>query len=104
MRTQRRAFTRLTTEHGMMTADGSIGVLATGSLDDSVLRSLLQAMPRGTWELVCHPGYNDQALEQANTRLLGSRETERCALLDVIPEALRKEPGLTLTDFHQLRC
>jgi predicted glycoside hydrolase/deacetylase ChbG (UPF0249 family) len=104
MQTQRRTFTRLTTEHGMMTADGSIGVLATGSLDDSVLRSLLQAMPRGTWELVCHPGYNDQALEQANTRLLRSRETERCALLDVIPEALRKEPGLTLTDFHQLRC
>jgi chitin disaccharide deacetylase len=104
MRTQWRAFTRLTMEHGMMTADGSIGVLATGSLDDSVLRSLLQAMPRGTWELVCHPGYNDQALEQANTRLLSSRETERCALLDVIPEALRKEPGLTLADFHQLRC
>jgi chitin disaccharide deacetylase len=104
MQTQRRAFTRLTTEHGMMTADGSIGVLATGTLDDSILRSLLQAMPRGTWELVCHPGYNDQALEQANTRLLRSRETERCALLDVIPEALRKEPGLTLTDFHQLRC
>ena len=104
MRTQRRAFARLITEHGMMTADGSIGVLATGSLDDSVLRSLLQAMPGGTWELVCHPGYNDQALEQANTRLLGSRETERCALLDVIPEALRQEAGLTLTDFHQLRC
>ena len=104
MQIQRRAFARLTTEHGMMTADGSIGVLATGSLDDSVLRSLLQAMPRGTWELVCHPGYSDQALEQANTRLLSSRETERCALLDVIPEALRKEPGLTLTDFHQLRC
>ena len=42
MRTQRRAFSRLTKEHGMMTADGSIGVLATGSLDDSVLRSLLR--------------------------------------------------------------
>jgi predicted glycoside hydrolase/deacetylase ChbG (UPF0249 family) len=104
MQTQRRAFTRLTTQHGMMTADGSIGVLATGSLDDSVLRSLLQAMPGGTWELVCHPGYSDQALEQAHTRLLSERETERCALLDVIPEALRNEPGLTLTNFHQLRC
>jgi predicted glycoside hydrolase/deacetylase ChbG (UPF0249 family) len=104
MRTQRRAFTRLITENGMMTADGSIGVLATGSLDDSVLRCLLEAMPRGTWELICHPGYNDAELEQANTRLLRSRETERCALLDVIPEVLRKESGLTLTDFHQLRC
>src|SRR3984957_10037503 len=102
MQTQRRSFFRLITEHGMMTADGAIGVLATGRLDDFVLRSLLQAMPGGTWELVCHPGYSDQALEQAHTRLLASRETERFALLDVIPEALRKESGLTLTDFHQL--
>ncbi len=37
MRTQRRAFSRLIMEHGMMTADGSIGLLATGILDDSVL-------------------------------------------------------------------
>ena len=103
MQTQRRSFFRLTTEHGMMTADGAIGVLATGRLDDSVLRSLLQAMPGGTWELVCHPGYIDQALEQAHTRLLASRETERFALLEVIPEALSKESGLALTDFHQLR-
>ena len=103
MQTQRRSFFRLITEHGMMTADGAIGVLATGRLDDSVLRSLLQAMPGGTWELVCHPGYSDQALEQAHTRLLASRETERFALLDVIPEALSKESGLALTDFHQLR-
>ena len=50
-------------------------------------------MPEGTWELVCHPGYIDQRSEQAHTRLLASRETERIALLEVIPEALRKEPS-----------
>jgi chitin disaccharide deacetylase len=102
MRSQRRAFSRLTAEHGILTADGSIGVLATGSLDERVLRSLLQAMPGGTWELVCHPGYSDRALEQAHTRLLGSRDVERSALLEVIPEALRNDPGLALIDFHQL--
>ena len=58
-------------------------------------------MPAGTWELVCHPGYSDRALEQAHTRLLASRETERSALLEVIPEAIRKDSGLMLTDFHQ---
>jgi len=62
MRSQRRTFCRLTKEHGLCTADGSIGLLATGVLDDSVLRSLLRAMPEGTWELVCHPGYTDSAL------------------------------------------
>ncbi len=102
MRTQARAFSRLTAEHGMMTADGSIGLLATGTLDDSVLRSLLRAMPQGTWELVCHPGYGDSALDRARTRLRASREVERRALLAVIPEALRNDSDLALIDFHQL--
>jgi predicted glycoside hydrolase/deacetylase ChbG (UPF0249 family) len=102
MRTQGRAFTRLTREHGMITADGSMGLLATGVLDDSVLRSLLRAMPSGTWELVCHPGYSDRALDEARTRLRASREVERSALLEVIPEAVRNDSGLALIDFHQL--
>jgi predicted glycoside hydrolase/deacetylase ChbG (UPF0249 family) len=102
MRSQRRAFLRLTEEYGMLTPDGSIGVLATGILDERILRSLLPAMPSGTWELVCHPGYRDRALEQAHTRLVVSRDTERTALLEVVPEALRKDPGLSLCDFHQL--
>jgi predicted glycoside hydrolase/deacetylase ChbG (UPF0249 family) len=103
MRTQRRAFYKLTRRHGMKSADGSIGLLATGILDEPVLRSLLQAMPAGTWELVCHPGYIDQALQQAHTRLRASRETERGALLAVIPEAVSNGSGLALIDFHQLR-
>jgi chitin disaccharide deacetylase len=102
MRSQRRTFCRLTREHAMCTADGSIGLLATGVLDDAVLRSLLRAMPEGTWELVCHPGYIDSALEQARTRLRSERETERSALLEVIPEALRNDEQLNLIDFHQL--
>jgi hypothetical protein len=102
MRTQQRSFSRLVAEHGIATADGSIGLLATGILDDAVLRSLLHAMPAGTWELVCHPGYSDSALDQARTRLRESREIERSALLEVIPQALRDDSGLALIDFHQL--
>jgi predicted glycoside hydrolase/deacetylase ChbG (UPF0249 family) len=102
MRTQGRAFSRLTREHDMMTADGSMGLLATGVLDDSVLRSLLRAMPTGTWELVCHPGYSDRALEEARTRLRASREVERSALLAVIPDAIKSDSGLALIDFHHL--
>ena len=102
MRTQRRTFSRLTRKHGITTTDGSIGILATGGLDEPVLRSLLNAMPQGTWELVCHPGYSDPVLEQAHTRLLASREVERGALLEVIPETLKSDSGLTLIDFHQL--
>jgi chitin disaccharide deacetylase len=102
MGTQRRSWTRIAAQHDIVTTDGAIGILATGMLDARILRSLLCAMPEGTWELVCHPGYNDSALELANTRLLTSRDKERAALLEVIPEALRNDTALTLVDYHQL--
>jgi chitin disaccharide deacetylase len=99
MRSQRRAFLKLTAEHGMLTTDGAMGVLATGMLDDAILGRLLKAMPAGTWELVCHPGYRDRALEESNTRLLTSRDVERTALLEAVPAA---RAGFELIDFHQL--
>lgn len=67
----------------MRTTDGTIGVSATGSLDETTLRSLLAAMPEGTWELVCHPGYNDNELAAVPTRLRATREVELRALLAV---------------------
>jgi predicted glycoside hydrolase/deacetylase ChbG (UPF0249 family) len=76
-------FRRIVAEEGFTTTDGSIGVLATGTLDANTLNSLLHAMPSGTWELVTHPGYNDADLAHAGTRLLTSRETELAALRDV---------------------
>ncbi|HZD48850.1 MAG TPA: ChbG/HpnK family deacetylase, partial [Silvibacterium sp.] len=57
--TQRGYFLSATEHIGMVTTDGSLGVLATGSLDADTLRRMLRAMPDGTWELICHPGYND---------------------------------------------
>ena len=86
LRTYRRTFLSLVREHGLQTTDGAAGVLATGSLDAAALRLLLKAMPAGTWELVCHPAYVDEALSQAHTRLVGAREIEREALLAEIPK------------------
>ena len=102
LRTYRRKFLSLVREHGLETTDGAVGVLATGSLDAQALRNLLQAMPEGTWELVCHPAYVDEALQQAHTRLLGTREVEREALLAVIPGILHTQKELALIDFHDL--
>lgn len=67
---------------GFATTDGAIGVLATGTLDAATVSSLLRAMPTGTWELVTHPGYCDNELALARTRLLASRERERETLLN----------------------
>jgi chitin disaccharide deacetylase len=91
-------FRRIVAEEGFLTTDGSIGVLATGTLDADALSSLLRALPGdGTYELVTHPGYNDADLAQANTRLLASRETEHDALL-----ALRGSHTLELISFAAL--
>jgi predicted glycoside hydrolase/deacetylase ChbG (UPF0249 family) len=87
LRSQSAAFGEEVARTGLLTTDGAIGVLATGTLDALTIRNLLTAMPDGTWELVCHPGYNDAALQQQRTRLLVSREVEREALLETIPNA-----------------
>jgi predicted glycoside hydrolase/deacetylase ChbG (UPF0249 family) len=87
LRSQSAAFSQEVTRAGLATTDGAIGVLATGTLDAQTIHNLLAAIPDGTWELVCHPGYNDAALQQVRTRLLASREVERVALLETIPNA-----------------
>jgi predicted glycoside hydrolase/deacetylase ChbG (UPF0249 family) len=65
----------------IVTTDGTIGISATGSLDAATLHAALDALPQGTWELVCHPGYNDRDLDAVTTRLRQTREVEREALL-----------------------
>jgi predicted glycoside hydrolase/deacetylase ChbG (UPF0249 family) len=65
------------------TPEGTLGISATGHLDEGVLRSVLAAMPDGTFELVCHPGYNDADLDATTTRLRSSRAVELAALLSV---------------------
>jgi predicted glycoside hydrolase/deacetylase ChbG (UPF0249 family) len=64
------------------TTDGTIGISATGNLNDATLRDTLAALPSsGTFELCCHPGYNDADLDPIPTRLRSHRDAERQALL-----------------------
>lgn len=102
--TQRKYFLYATEHIGLTTTDGALGVLATGSLDAPDLRRMLEAMPDGAWELVCHPGYSDPDLEAAGTRLVASREIERIALLEVVPEFAARDPELALIHFGQLKA
>jgi predicted glycoside hydrolase/deacetylase ChbG (UPF0249 family) len=91
------SFRRTVAEEGFSTPDGALGVIATGSLDEAAVSSLLQHMPEGTWELVTHPGYNDADLARAHTRLKESREIER-RVLEVIANA----PDIELVNFSAL--
>jgi predicted glycoside hydrolase/deacetylase ChbG (UPF0249 family) len=90
-------FRRIVDQEGFVTTDGSIGVLATGTLNLAVVHALISAMPEGTFEFVSHPGYRDEALSRANTRLLESREIERNALV-----AIKGYSGIDLISFSGL--
>jgi predicted glycoside hydrolase/deacetylase ChbG (UPF0249 family) len=94
-------FDRLRRAAGLKTTDGSIGVSATGHLDAAALERLLGAATSGTWELVCHPGYNDEDLDRVKTRLRTTRETELEALMRLIPTAVN-EGRIELISFADL--
>jgi predicted glycoside hydrolase/deacetylase ChbG (UPF0249 family) len=102
LRTRRHEFLRLVRDAGLKTTDGAVGVLATGTLDTETLHRLLAAMPEGTWELVCHPGYPDAALDGVQTRLRESRAIEHGALLGGIPSYMKMHPEIQLVHFGEL--
>jgi predicted glycoside hydrolase/deacetylase ChbG (UPF0249 family) len=102
LRTQRAAFLRLVEKAGIATTEGAIGVLATGTLNAPTLEALLTAMPGGTWELICHPGYFDENLNKVRTRLRDSRAIEHTALLQTVPTYLAAHPEIRAIHFGQI--
>jgi chitin disaccharide deacetylase len=87
---------------GLITPDGTLGIVVTGALDEQLFRAIADIIPEGTWEFVCHPGYNDDDLKRADTRLRESRETELRVL--TMPEAreLLSSQGIALISYHEL--
>ena len=91
-------------EGRIVTTDGTVGVSATGNLNQETLTQILTALPNeGTFELVCHPGYNDHDLERVVTRLRAHREVEQQALHAVIPAVLSQPNAPTLIHFGSLQ-
>jgi len=98
----RPSFEKLATQ--ILTTDGTIGVSATGNLNATTLRQILDALPtEGTFELVCHPGYNDRDLNRVTTRLRAHRNIERQALLAEIPRILSFPQPPRLIHYGSLR-
>ncbi len=87
---------------GIKTPDGSIGIIATGDMNSDFLRDLLSRLPDGTWELVCHPGYDDADLAAAGTRLRSSRVAEFQLLTSPDTRKLLAGLGIELISYAEL--
>jgi hopanoid biosynthesis associated protein HpnK len=87
---------------GLISPHGTLGIEVTGALDERLFRAIAAAIPEGTWEFVCHPGYNDNDLQSAKTRLRESREIELRVL--TMPEAreLLLQQGIELLSYREL--
>ena len=102
LRTLAAKFRDAAKREGLVTPDGTLGIVVTGALDEKLFRAIAAAIPEGTWEFVCHPGYNDDDLKSAKTRLRQSRETELRVL--TMPEArqLLLDQGIALISYREL--
>jgi hopanoid biosynthesis associated protein HpnK len=84
---------------GIATADYFCGIAQTGELTREGVEQFLKSLPEGTTELMCHPGYVDDALKKTATRLQGSRRTELEILTDTRIRNLVASQGIRLIDY-----
>jgi len=85
---------------GLKTPDGTLGIVGTGVLDENLFKSIIEDLPEGTWEFVCHPGYNDSDLAAVNTRLRESRLQELRVLTSRAARELLTANGVELISYH----
>ncbi len=97
-----RQFREAVQQAGISTPDGTLAIVATGSLNERLLRLMLENLPDGTWELVCHPGYNDADLRGVRTRLRESREQELRILTSSSTLDLLAANGIEIVSFRKL--
>ena len=89
-------------EAGMFTPQGTLGIVVTGVMDERLLTAIIERIPEGTWELVCHPGYDDQDLAQVNTRLRASRVRELELLKSPFIRQQLEKQGIELISYRDL--
>ena len=102
LRSLARQFREAVQQAGISTPDGTLAIVATGTLNQRLLRLMVENLPDGTWELVCHPGYNDVDLQAVRTRLRESREQELRLLTSPSTRDLLKANGVEAVSFREL--
>lgn len=88
--------------HGCRTTDHFAGFQLTGYLRTAELVRLLQALPDGLTEFMCHPGYCTDELRACRTRLKESRERELEALKHPDVKVALEANGIRLVRYRDL--
>ncbi len=88
--------------HRLCTTDGSVAVLVTGMLDVKLFSKIAESIPEGTWEFVCHPGYDDSDLAEVRTRLRRSRSQELELLTSPGAKQVLQQQGIELISYREL--
>lgn len=96
-----RQFRRRVEREGLCTTDGTVGIAATGHLDQALLIEIVRRLPEGTWELVTHPGYADPELSGLS-KLTASREIELAVLTAQETRAAITNAGVHLVSYATL--
>jgi chitin disaccharide deacetylase len=102
LRTFAAKFREAVHKEGFVTPDGTLGIEVTGTLDESLFTAIATSIPEGTWEFVCHPGYNDSDLQSAKTRLRESREVELRVLTLPTARGILEQQGVQLISYCDL--
>jgi predicted glycoside hydrolase/deacetylase ChbG (UPF0249 family) len=95
-------FHRVLERHGCRTTTSFAGFRITGRFGTAELLEVLAALPPGTTELMCHPGYCREPLLHARTRLKQSRERELAALVAPETRAALERHAIELAGFNAL--
>ena len=99
----RRRFQRVLTGHGCRTTDHFAGFQITGRFRTEELVQLLESLPEGSTELMCHPGYCEEGLRGARTRLKESRAMELQALVAPETRAVLERQRIELVGYRELK-
>ena len=87
--------------NGLRSTDHFTGFLATGRLTEDRLLEILESLPPGLTEFMCHPGKLGPELRAASTRLKESRALELAALLSPRVRTEIEQRGIELTNYRQ---
>lgn len=93
-------FRTVLARHRCKMTDHFAGFQLTGNYDGPELARLIERLPEGTTEFMCHPGYCTDELRSTPTRLRASRERELNALKSPLVRSALTQSDIKLINYR----